>query len=139
MGIQTCGLNLNHKKKEMRPHGTSLFPCAGYCGHYSEEAKQTIPWHWHKELEIVYVRAGALIWQVPGQSWRLEPGDCLAVNSNVLHCAAPAPECELHSLVFDPSLVFGSGESVFAGTYIRPLISETSFDGVLLGQGEQAK
>ena len=70
---------------------------------------------------------------------RLEPGDCLAVNSNVLHCAAPAPECELHSLVFDPSLVFGSGESVFAGTYIRPLISETSFDGVLLGQGEQAK
>ena len=30
MALQECRLNLNQKLKELRPHGTLEFPCAGY-------------------------------------------------------------------------------------------------------------
>ena len=30
MALQKCAVNTNSEFKEMHPHGTSAFPCAGY-------------------------------------------------------------------------------------------------------------
>ena len=30
MALQKCGLNRNNKNKELQPHGSLEFPCAGY-------------------------------------------------------------------------------------------------------------
>ena len=30
MGLKECGLNLSRDNKELKPHGTIDFPCAGY-------------------------------------------------------------------------------------------------------------
>ena len=35
MALQECRLNLNQKLKELRPHGTLEFPCAGYSSYYT--------------------------------------------------------------------------------------------------------
>ena len=132
MGFEKCGLNLNTTGKELKPHGTLEFPCAGYLGHYTDKPENSIPWHWHKELEIVYVKDGALSLQLQGKTFSLEKGDCLVLNSNIIHFAMAAPKCELHSLVFDSMLVTGNSDSVFARKYILPLIFCTSFSGYLL-------
>ena len=35
MALQECRLNLDRKLKELRPHGTLEFPCAGYSSYYT--------------------------------------------------------------------------------------------------------
>lgn len=88
MGLQTCGLNLNNAQKELYPHGTPGFPCAAYEGFYTDRPEQTIPWHWHEELEIAYVKSGSIKFQIPSGSFLLTQGDCMIINSNILHTAS---------------------------------------------------
>ncbi len=123
------GFLLNRASKELKPHGTTEFPCAVYASRHTEKSKNVIPWHWHEEMEIIYIASGTLRAKVPSRTFILEQGDCIVINSNVLHFAAAEGECSLHSLVFAPSLVGGTEESVFTRNYIRPLLSCPSFSG----------
>lgn len=132
MGLQTCGLNLNQAYRELQPHGTPEFPCAGYRGRYTDRLEDVIPWHWHEEIEAILVAAGGLRVQVPGKTFHLARGEVIVINSNVLHFAAAEPECELRSLVFSPLLVTGTADSVFAAKYLTPLCRCAAFDGCLL-------
>ena len=36
MGLKECGLNLSRDNKELKPHGTIDFPCAGYSSCYRD-------------------------------------------------------------------------------------------------------
>ena len=45
MALQECGLNLNRVSKELQPHGTIDFPCAGYTSYHTERQEDIIPWH----------------------------------------------------------------------------------------------
>lgn len=129
MALQECGLNLNRGLKELQPHGTLAFPCAGYSALYTDSPEDVIPWHWHEEMEIVYVKEGCLNLKVPSASFSVQEGDVLAINSNILHYAIAADTCLLQSLVFSPALVCGNDHSVFAVKYIQPLIRCCTFTG----------
>ena len=107
MALQECRLNLNQKLKELRPHGTLEFPCAGYSSYYTGRQEDSIPWHWHEEIEMVYVAEGRLELKIPSESFYVETGDAFVINSNVLHYAIAADYCKLHSLVFHPTLILG--------------------------------
>lgn len=120
MGLQKCGLNLNSAGKELLPHGSLEFPCAGYSDKYTENPENIIPWHWHEELEIAYIKEGTLRLKIQSKSFFLEKGDCFAINSNAIHYASAFPSCELQTIVFSPSLITGNNESVFAKKYILP-------------------
>lgn len=139
MGLQKCGLNLNHAFKELQPHGTFEFPCAGYSGFYTDKPEDIIPWHWHEEIEIAYVKTGSLRLHIPTKSYYLEKGDCIVINSNISHYAVATPRCELHSLVFNPALITGNDDSIFAQKYMLPLISCNSFDWYLLKEVDNKK
>ena len=134
MALQKCGLNLNQKLKELQPHGTLDFPCGGYSARYLESQGEGVPWHWHEELEVGYVADGTMEVKVPSQSFLLEKGDGFAINSNVLHSGAPVGECEVHSMVFLPSLIYGKESSVFAEKYIKPLLACHAFAGSMLSK-----
>ena len=136
MGLQVCSLNLDDEKKQLYPHGTAGFPCAAYQRLYMDRPEYVIPWHWHEELEIAYVVSGTLKFQIPAKSFLLTKGDCIAVNSNVLHGAAAAPEYELQSLVFHPRLITGSSDSAFAIKYLSPLTAHAPFDGYVFNEQE---
>ncbi len=129
MGLQKCGVKLNRAGKEIKSHGTQEFPCAGYASLYTKEPEIVVPWHWHEELEIVYVNEGTLRLQIPAKSYELKKGDCMVINANIPHYAATDSKCELHSLVFSPQLIMGNNDSVFAKKYLMPLISCPSFTG----------
>lgn len=129
MALQECGLKLNSAQRELRPHGTREFPCAGYGAEYEDSAEDAVPWHWHEELELVYVETGRLMLQIPGETFHLGPGEGFSVNSNILHAAVAEPTCKAFSLVFSPLLITGSEESAFAIKYLTPLTRCTAFDG----------
>lgn len=123
MALQQCGLNLNRVSKELQPHGSLEFPCAGYSSHHTGKPEDIIPWHWHEEIEIVRIEEGKAKLKTPASSFLLGEGQVAVINSNVLHYAEAVPECTLHSLVFSPSLITGGNESAFAKKYILPLLS----------------
>lgn len=132
MALQKCGLNLNKASKELQPHGSPQFPCAGYSSYHTDRPEDIIPWHWHEEMEIVYIESGQMNIKIPSASFLLKKGDCIIINSNVLHYAAATMECKLRSLVFSPALINGNGESVFAKKYMDPLLTCNNFSHYFL-------
>lgn len=123
MALQECGLNLNSVSKELQPHGNLAFPCAGYASRHTDRPEDSIPWHWHEEIEIIYIESGQIEVKIPSQSFLLKKRDCLVINANIVHYATAVPEGSLHSLVFSPALISGKEDSVFSQKYISPLIS----------------
>lgn len=136
MALQSCGLNLDRTSREMRPHGTIDFPCAGYAARYDDRPGDVVPWHWHGEMEVMRVTEGAMLVRVPAARLQAEAGDLVCVNANVLHCARALCPSRLDSIVFAPSLVAGGEESVFWKRYLQPLTGCAAFDALRLPAGE---
>lgn len=127
MGLQTCGLNRSHTQKELQPHGTIEFPCAAYASRHTDAPGDTIPWHWHEELEVIFVAAGTLKLQIPGGEYLLQEGSLVVLNSNVLHSLSGHPAGALRSMVFSPFLITGGTDTVFYKNYVRALLACPDF------------
>ena len=127
MGLQKCGLNLNHSFRELQPHGTLEFPCAGYASTHSDQPCDHIPWHWHEELEAIYIREGTMKLRIPSEEYLIHAGEMAILNANLPHEAVGAPMCSLESLVFSPLLITGSHSSAAARKYVQPLIDCPAF------------
>ena len=127
MGLQTCGLNRSHTQKELQPHGTIEFPCAAYASRHTDAPGDTIPWHWHEELEVIFVAAGTLKLQIPGGEYLLREGSLVVLNGNVLHSLSGHPAGALRSMLFSPFLITGGADTVFYKNYVRALLACPDF------------
>lgn len=136
MALQECGLNLNKVSKELQPHGSLAFPCAGYSSRYTDRQENGFPWHWHEEMEIIFIKSGKMEIKIPSRSFFLQKGDGVIINSNMLHYGAAVMECELRSLVFSPALIYGNEDFVFAKKYMRPILTSNHFDGYFIKAGD---
>lgn len=137
MALQKCGLNLNRVAKELQPHGSLDFPCAGYSSHHLARTEDIIPWHWHEEIELIYISHGRMRVKTSESSFVLNEGDLAAINANTLHFASASPEGTLCSLVFSPLLITGNQESAFSTKYIQPLLSCRSFTGCQINSADK--
>lgn len=138
MALQKCGLNLNHAKRELQPHGTAGFPCAAYASSHTSSPDDIIPWHWHEEMEIILITEGRMELRIPGETFCLEAGDMAILNGNILHYGQGALECSLQSFVFSPLLTAGNTNSVFFENYIHPLMKCPEFTCFRLHHDQQA-
>lgn len=43
MALQECTLHLNQRLKELNPHGSLAFPCAGYSSAYTDHEEMPYP------------------------------------------------------------------------------------------------
>ena len=139
MGLQTCGLNRSHTQKELQPHGTIEFPCAAYASRHTDAPGDTIPWHWHEELEVIFVAAGTLKLQIPGGEYLLQEGSLVVLNSNVLHSLSGHPAGALRSMVFSPFLITGGADTVCYKNYVRALLACPDFSVWQAGPGTDVK
>ena len=127
MGLQVCGLNRNNTQKELQPHGTIEFPCAAYASHHTDAPGDAIPWHWHEELEAIYITDGTLKLQIPGGEYLLQEGSLVVLNGNVLHSLSGHPAGALRSMVFSPFLITGGADTVLYKNYVRALLACPDF------------
>ena len=107
--------------QELVQHGTPLFPVAFY---NDDLERNTVPWHWHDEMEAVYIESGSTIVSVGWRHFTLTKGQGFFINAAALHAAAGrgGTHCRYHSIVFHPRLVGGGVDSVFWQKYLKPLI-----------------
>lgn len=134
MALAECRVILNRSFREIKPHGTESFPCAGYFSFYL--AGDIVPWHWHDEMEIIYINDGSLKLKVPSLSLVMRKGDMAAVNSGVLHYVSVEESVRLSSLVFKTELVSGGENTSAAKKYILPLAQCRGFSAILFADGQ---
>lgn len=131
MAIAECDVRIDEQGRELTKHGTVLFPVACY---HDDLLRESVPWHWHDELEAAVVTQGTAVVAAGSERVTLTAGSGFFINAGVLHAAwAAAPSaCRIHSVVFHPRLVGGSMDSIFWQRYIQPLMENTTLAGAWL-------
>lgn len=101
---------------ENKHHGTTDFPVAYY---YVDQKhpQYNMPFHWHKEWEIILVLQGTLALSVDGQEYNAQKGDVLLLREGVLHGGVPQ-HCVYECLNFDLDTLYSNVRSV--RDYLRP-------------------
>lgn len=127
------------REKEQR-HETPLFPCSVYVTDWQKGGIEGCPWHWHRDLELMYVAAGSVQVECSGQQTVLREGDGLFFNSKSLHRYQVVGEekCHVCYLIFSPDFVTGGAGTVYHQKYVAPLVSDAGFPcQFLYGAGAQ--
>lgn len=95
-----------------------------------------IPWHWHEDVEVLYVLQGSLEVKTPLNSYSLSSGDSAFINTNVLHFQKPIGNIKVVTLnqIFNTSIIYGSVDSVFYSKYVLPILSCNGLDIMIFKQ-----
>lgn len=138
MAVLRCNSFTDRNEKEKTEHGTALFPVGSY---YNDMSQDTVPWHWHEEMEAGVVIAGSLELAAGTDKYILGPGQGFFVNAGVYHGAwdHQGSNCQCLSIVFHPRLVGGSVDSVFWQNYLHPLMDGPGLPSIALGRPAQGK
>ena len=90
--MQLNYLEVNGNLEEVTCHGTPAFPMEVYLDDLDLYPNRSIPWHWHKELELVYVLRGAIEFQTGVRSYVLSSGQG-GLLPITISAAAPTAPC----------------------------------------------
>jgi uncharacterized cupin superfamily protein len=103
--------------KEQKSHGSAFFGVACY---YTVFPENVIPWHWHMELELIWIEKGQLDLLAGSRKFTLKEGEGAFVNGDVLHSvkvhgeqSAGKGKTIVRSIVFHPRLIGGTKDSVY--------------------------
>ncbi len=123
MAVKSCPLNITNEKRELAERGTPLFPCGAYRSDLSIKSAIEIQWHWHEEIELLFVESGTAMLELTETTHTLHKGEGAFLNTGVLHSAKAfgSDDCVLLTFVFNPAMIYGFTESSIAQKYIRPL------------------
>lgn len=113
-------------KEELLPGFAGDFPYISSKSELDKYLGRSAPWHWHKAVELFYMKSGALEYYTPGGKVLFPAGSGGMVNANVLHMTKSAAQTEktiqiLH--IFDASLLAGEQGSRIEQKYITPVVT----------------
>ena len=103
-----------HEKKQ---HGTLEFPAAYYYID-SSHPQYNMPFHWHKEWELIRIIKGSFTIHADNRELTASAGDILLLQDSMLHGGTPC-DCVYDCLVFDLHSLFRSFEPI--KKYLRPI------------------
>ena len=96
-----------HEKKQ---HGTLAFP-AEYYYIDSTHPQYHMPFHWHKEWELIRVISGSFTAHIDEEEYTAVAGDILLIRGSMLHGGTPT-DCVYECFVFDLHGLFRSSETI---------------------------
>ncbi len=100
---------------------------------------QRIRWHWHPEIEVLLITKGQIILTADNKETRIEAGQGIFLNQNVMHSVNPVDaktDCCLYSAMFDPSFLFGYGNTMIAGKYLSPVLNSPALKTLFLDSND---
>ncbi len=111
--------------KENRDLNDFEYPIASYKLDLISLPLGYIHWHWHEEVELLYVAKGQVECHISEEILTLHSETAVFINQNVLHSLHPINEennC-VYSIVFRPSYLFGHGQTYLGSKYLVPILS----------------
>lgn len=121
--IQSIQL-IEESKEEILPGFTPDFPYIATCAELDKYLEPFTPWHWHRTVELFYIKSGSLEYSTPNGKWVFPAGSGGMVNSNVLHTSRfqRRKDSNIQLLhLFDPTFLSGEHGSRIETKYILPL------------------
>lgn len=106
---------------EKRNHGQPAFPFQYYLEDIWDFDFHTLGWHWHQEIEFVYVQSGEAHCCVGKDRFSLPAGSGLFINTKILHQFTAEHPTVIPNIVFSPVLL-ASPESFVYQQYVKPLL-----------------
>ena len=99
--------------------------------------KYSVPWHWHRAVELFWVEKGSLELETPQGCTLFTAGSGGLVNSDVLHMTRTHGQNEptvqrIH--LFDASLISGAPNSSIAKKYVTPITGRADIELIPLKQ-----
>lgn len=107
---------------EKRTHGQSVFPFQYYLEDIWDFDFHTIGWHWHQEIEFIYVQSGEVQCYIGKDNFSLPAGSGLFINTKVIHQLTAKQTTLIPNIVFSP-LLLASEESLIYQQYIKPVLT----------------
>ena len=99
-----------------------------------------IPWHWHQELEFIYVLEGKVKLKTSARSYSFGENEAFFMNTNTLCALENVNHCRLESHLFDKIFLGGHFRSVFETKYLKPVLQNNKIDVVIIrGETENQK
>lgn len=103
-----------------------------YTMHIQDFTHFSVPWHWHEEVELIYVQSGALKVITVNNEYIIHAGEAMFMNASVLtakqDAAAPGERTIEYAHLFNPILISGHFHSVFENKYIAPVLRHRYLD-----------
>lgn len=135
--ISTDSIHVAKDLKELKEHGDFEYPVGVYEINMKNMYMETVRWHWHDELELVFIHEGCGEFHVSDDSYILSKGQGLLVNQGMLHSfqiAEGSENCIYSSVVFHPSFLLSYNQTKLCSIYLHPVISNHSLTGLPLSE-----
>ena len=131
-------LEIKENGEEVLAHADNPFPHTSYYVEPEKFPGGFIPWHWHADVEVMYVVQGRIVLRTNMNEYILCAGDALFINSNVLHYQKPCSDTKVITLnqVFDPLLISGKYRSIYEQKYVEPVLDCREIDVMLFHQSD---
>ena len=109
---------------EKKLHGDLLFPFQHYTM-VTDSCNIFVPYHWHKEIEIILVMEGEVELLLDGNKQLLKKGDIIFVNSGQLHqYTSLTKRLIYYAYVFPMDFLKFEDEDITQTTIIEPLCQQ---------------
>ena len=136
--VELDAIVVNKDLQELKVHGNLEFPVMVYPITLSQMYLKLIRWHWHPEIEMIYLLKGQVEALVDDESIILTPGQGIFVNQNVLHAFHRVEEFDavFFSIVFHPAMLFGYGSAALSVKYLSPILENPHMKYLVLSDDD---
>ncbi|MDR1156946.1 MAG: AraC family transcriptional regulator [Oscillospiraceae bacterium] len=113
-------------------HGTLAFPFHVHPEKILNYKGQQFDCHWHKEMELTLICDGGMGYKANDREYFLTAGDCLFINSNVLHMgwSVERQNCSYYAVTVNPTM-FGRDDSAVMQKYVTPVLNSNMLSSYL--------
>lgn len=117
-------LLLNENLEEQLPRTEQAFPYLACYVEMNRYPGRAVPWHWHPDIEFLYVLQGSVRLSTNNQCHTISAGEGAFINSNMLHYQEPAPGLPVITLsqILDARLLAGAHKSIYDQKYVTPVL-----------------
>lgn len=113
-----------------------LFNHSFYIVEYDYYVRDMVPWHWHNQLELIYLHSGSCVYQTGRAEYHLRAGDAIYLNPGVLHMLHPTAENTVSwANIFDRTFLSGASGDLIDWKYVSPVLQQTEVEAVPIWQG----
>ena len=105
-------------------HGSNSYPFKFYDENLALFDFNCIEWHWHAELEFVYIASGTVTFWIGERQFTLPEGNGVFINSKILHRFYSPTAASIPNFVCMPFFL-AAQDSFIYHKYISPVISSS--------------
>ena len=99
-------------------HGASSYPFQFYYDNLALFDFNCIEWHWHTELEVVYIESGTVTFWIGEKQFTLSEGNGIFINSKILHRFYSPEEAVIPNFVCMPSFIAAPDTFIYPARHI---------------------